>query len=469
MSEQIKVDVAVVGGGISGMISALRSAQGGKQVVVLEKTADDRYVCNSRLTAGIWHCCQMDIQSDPDKLEQTIQTITGGKARPDLARAVARDGIRAVRWMQQAGIRFIRGPYDYQSFMLSPPTITPQGRQWEGRGGDVMLRTFEEGLKKLGGGIRRGHEARRLVTTDGRVTGIAGVTHEGKDFEVEAEHVILADGGFQTNMDFMRGPVSPDPDKVFQRNARTGMGAGMRMAREIGAAVSDLRGFYGHVLSKDAFNTDKLWPYAWLDFVIAAGIGVSRDGKRIDDEGLGGVHMANAIAALDDPLSVTVIADQRIWDERGTFNILPPNPRLVEGGGTLYKADTLEALAAQAGIDAAGLAATVRDYNAAVKAKDTAALQPARSTHKFEPYPIEKGPFYAFPACAGITYTMGGVLIDDHCRVLSEVGTAIPGLYAVGCTTGGLEGGEKKGYVGGLVKSSVTGLRVAEHILGVLA
>jgi fumarate reductase flavoprotein subunit len=295
------------------------------------------------------------------------------------------------------------------------------------------------------------------------------VTHDGKEFEIAADHVVLADGGFQTSPDDLRGPVTPAPEKVFQRNARTGMGAGMRMAKEVGAAVSDLRGFYGHVLSKDAFNTDKLWPYAWLDFVAAAGIAVDRDGKRVEDEGLGGVHMANAIAALPDPLSVTVIADQKIWEERGTFNILPPNPRLVDGGGTMYKADTLEALAAQAGIAPEALVATVRDYNAAVKANAVGGLMPVRSTHKFTPYAIEKGPFYAFPACAGITYTMGGVMTDERCRVLKADGQAIPGLYAVGCTTGGLEGGEKKGYVGGLVKSSAMGLRAAEQILGVLA
>jgi fumarate reductase flavoprotein subunit len=332
-----------------------------------------------------------------------------------------------------------------------------------------MLRTFEAELNKLGGAIRRGHEARRLVTSGGQVTGVAGLTHDGKEFELAAGHVVLADGGFQTSPDDLRGPVTPAPEKIFQRNARTGMGAGMRMAKEVGAAVADLRGFYGHVLSKDAFHTDKLWPYAWLDFVQAAGLLVQRDGRRFDDEGLGGVHMANAIAALDDPLSTTVIADQKIWEERGTFNILPPNPRLVEGGGTMFKANTLEELAAQAGIDAAGLTATVCDYNAAVKAKSTASLLPPRSTHKFDPYPIEHGPFYAFPACAGITYTMGGVSIDERCRVLNAANAPIPGLYAVGCTTGGLEGGEKKGYVGGLVKSSAFGLRAAEQILGVLA
>lgn len=463
------IDVVVVGAGISGMIAAVRAAQGGKKVVALEKTNEDRYVCNSRLTAGIWHCCQMDIQTDPDRLVDIIKHVTGGAAKPELARAVAHDGIRAVRWMQQVGIRFIRGPYDYQSFMLSPPTITPQGRQWEGRGGDVMLRTFESELNKLGGTIRRGHEAKRLILNGGCVTGLAGLTHAGNAFEIAADHVVLADGGFQASADDLRGPVTPTPEKIFQRNARTGVGTGMRMAKDAGAAVSDLHGFYGHVLSRDAFNSDKLWPYAWLDFVLAAGIVVGRDGHRFDDEGLGGVYMANAIAALDDPLSATVIADQKIWDERGTFNILPPNPRLVEGGGTLYKATTLEELAARAGIDKAGLVATVETYNRAVKVGNASDLRPARSTHKFTAYAIEKGLFYAFPACAGITYTMGGVSIDERCRVLTAGGEIIPGLYAVGCTTGGLEGGQNSGYVGGLVKSSATGLRAAEQILGVLA
>jgi fumarate reductase flavoprotein subunit len=50
--------------------------------------------------------------------------------------------------------------------------------------------------------------------------------------------------------------------------------------------------------------------------------------------------------------------------------------------------------------------------------------------------------------------------------VLDTAGAPIDGLYAVGCASGGLEGGQTKGYVGGLVKSSVTGLRAAEHIVG---
>ncbi len=469
MGAELQCDVAVVGAGISGMITAIRAAQGGRRALVLEKLPDERYVCNSRLTAGIWHCCLTDVLSDPELLERRIHEVSGSTARPDLARAVARDAVRAVRWMQQLGIRFIKGPYDYQSFMLSPPTITPQGRQWEGRGGDVMLRTFEAELGKLGGRILRGYRATELLQSAGRVTGLAGEGPGGARFQISASSVVIADGGFQANDSLTRGPISPHPERVFQRNARTGVGDGLRMALAAGAGTSDLSGFYGHVLSRDAFHTDKLWPYAWLDYVLAAGVIVDGSGRRFTDEGAGGVAVANAIAASADPSDKLVIADERIWQERGTFGLLPPNPRLPQAGGTMHRADSIEALARLCGIEPATLSDEIARYNGAVKSEQLTGLSPGRSAGKFLPYPIEAAPFYAFPACAGITYTMGGILINASGQVLSPSEDVIPGLYAVGCATGGLEGGAKAGYVGGLVKSSVTALRAGEHICGELA
>ena len=127
---------------------------------------------------------------------------------------------------------------------------------------------------------------------------------------------------------------------------------------------------------------------------------------------------------------------------------------------------TLGRLAELCGLDAAVLQGTVDRYNAAVEAGTPQALQPPRSTAAGTPRPIRSAPFYAIPVCAGITYTMGGIAIDADARVLTPRGDAIAGLYAVGCCTGGLEGGPAVGYVGGLVKSGVTGLRAGEHIAG---
>ena len=78
--------------------------------------------------------------------------------------------------------------------------------------------------------------------------------------------------------------------------------------------------------------------------------------------------------------------------------------------------------------------------------------------------PIAKAPFLAIPVCAGITYTMGGIVVDGGSRVLKTDGAAIPGLYAAGSTTGGLEGGPTVGYLGGLAKAAIQGLVAAETI-----
>jgi fumarate reductase flavoprotein subunit len=78
---------------------------------------------------------------------------------------------------------------------------------------------------------------------------------------------------------------------------------------------------------------------------------------------------------------------------------------------------------------------------------------------------IMGGPYIAIPICAGITYTMGGIVVDGDGRVLRSDASPIDGLYAAGTTTAGLEGptgGGHVGYIGGLVKA-VFGLRAAEH------
>lgn len=82
----------------------------------------------------------------------------------------------------------------------------------------------------------------------------------------------------------------------------------------------------------------------------------------------------------------------------------------------------------------------------------------------FKPVAIRRPPFYAIPLCAGITYTMGGVAIDNQCRVLHNQGYPIEGLFAVGSTTSGHEGGPVAGYTGGLGKALTFGWHAGNRI-----
>jgi fumarate reductase flavoprotein subunit len=161
-----------------------------------------------------------------------------------------------------------------------------------------------------------------------------------------------------------------------------------------------------------------------------------------------------------------VICDTPIWKNAGTAAQIPPNPQLLAGGGTLHQADTIETLAAAAALAPDALAETVAIYNDAVRFNRLMTLLPERSTRSGQPQRIETPPFFAIPICAGITNTMGGIAIDGHGRVKRSDGSIIAGLYAAGGATGGLEGGGALGYVGGLIKACVFGIRVAEHAAG---
>ncbi len=460
----MRTDVVVVGGGIAGMVAANRAAELGRKVLLLERGAEPKYLCNSRYTGGTFHVCMDDIMAGHDKLLALIERMTGGFARPDLMESIARDAERSVRWLQQQGIRFIKASAAaHQGWVVAPPGRTRPGLEWEGRSGDVMLRTLEAAFLARCGQVLRGTRAMALQMQGDRCIGVRAQQATG-EISISADAVVLADGGFQGNPKLMAAHITAAPEKIRQRGAGTGLGDGLRMAQEVGAALVGLDRFYGHLLSIDALHNDQLWPYPYPDAVATAAIVVGPDGKRFADEGMGGVYLANAIAKLPDALSAVIILDDAVWQGPGKNGLVPANPHLPNVGGTFHTAGDLATLAAKAGLPADAVTATVASYNAAFAAGQLAGLTPTRTADRYKPMSLLKAPFHALPVCAGITNTMGGVAIDGDARVLRADGGPIEGLYAAGATSGGLEGGASVGYVGGLVKGAVFGLRAAEHL-----
>ena len=238
------------------------------------------------------------------------------------------------------------------------------------------------------------------------------------------------------------------------------------MALAAGACLLSGDKFYGHLLGREAFSNDALWPYPIVDPIAKACILVASSGRRFTNEGCGGVHMANVVARLDNPLDATVIFDEAIWQGIAADTGYPPcmNPAFTDTGGTVYTAYTLDKLAKSIGIDAGPLQATVSEHNSMV-ASGTG-CHPVRTRRKHAPHAITTPPFRAIKVCAGITYTLGGIAIDRDSRVIDQVQAPIPGLYAIGSATGGIKGGAQALYLGGLAKAVITGLRAAEHIAG---
>jgi fumarate reductase flavoprotein subunit len=457
-------DVVVVGGGIAGLSTANRAAQQGLKVAVLERGRGPQYLCNSRYSGGVLHIAMHNAKDPAEKLMDVIRNATSGKADPELARALATTAGRAIDWLRDEGAKYIRvGNIVWQQHVLAPPRPIVAGLDWKGRGPDVTLRQLVSNLEKRGGKLLH-LPAVSLMEKEGQCIGIeAGEGASKQQFYAKA--VVLADGGYQGNPALVREHMGIDFDRVKTRGAGTGVGDGMRMARAMGAQFSELKYFYGHMLSRDSFTNDKVWPYPQLDELGTVGIVVDDAGKRFVDEGQGGVFVANTIARLANPLSSWAILDNAIWEGPGRTARIPANPQLANAGGTIIKAATLTELAAKTGIAREPLERTVTAYNAALAGGSLAQLTPARSAQPIAPSAIGKPPYYAVPICAGMTYTFGGIFTDGDGRVMSTRGAPIDGLYAVGATTGGLEGGTNGGgYVGGLIKGVTFGMRAAEHI-----
>ena len=135
--------------------------------------------------------------------------------------------------------------------------------------------------------------------------------------------------------------------------------------------------------------------------------------------------------------------------------MMQPNFRnAIEAGGPYATADTLEALTEAMrpwGVDADQALPTLREYDAAVAAglaSELAVPKRANAHRLVEP------PFHALLVRPGITFTLGGIEVDDDLRVLDAADQPIPGLYAAGADAGGTY---DDGYMGGLVLGLVQG------------
>lgn len=125
--------------------------------------------------------------------------------------------------------------------------------------------------------------------------------------------------------------------------------------------------------------------------------------------------------------------------------------------GTLYRADGLEELAEQVGVDPAVFVQTIKDYNSYVDA----GYDPEFEKGVFD-LKVEKAPFYATPRKPAVHHTMGGLKIDTEIHVINKQGQVIQGLYAAGEVAGGLHVGNRLG--GNFLTDIFTFGRIAAEI-----
>jgi fumarate reductase flavoprotein subunit len=177
---------------------------------------------------------------DPAWVVDNIRRAMHVETDEALVATLAANARRTLAWLKQQGIRFIKGgPDGLRQNSLAPPGVRQTGLHWQGRAGDVVLRTLADALRRRGGVLTRGVEARQLLMENARCAGILA-REDGAEVRLEARAVVLADGGFQADIELMKRFISPAPERLLMRNARSGRGSGLRMAEAVGEKLAGM-------------------------------------------------------------------------------------------------------------------------------------------------------------------------------------------------------------------------------------
>jgi 3-oxosteroid 1-dehydrogenase len=351
---------------------------------------------------------------------------------------------------------------------------TATGSKVVGSGGALQGRILQIALK-AGVDIWVNAAMSGFIVEDGRVVGLR-VVRDGRELSVAAPNgVLMGTGGFARNLE-MRQKLLPQPTSTEWTKANPGdTGEGIEMMVEAGAGVGGLDQAWWIPTSIPP-NADPIHNVA--DLAKPHGILVDAAGARFADEGASYMEIGKRM--YDRHPTASTVPSWYVMDARHRNNYpwfrTPPgvNPPEWLSSGWMKRANTLEELAQQCGVDPAGLKATAERFTGFAKAGKDLDYRRGESAYaryfgdpKVKPNPclggIEQAPFYAIPIWPGDGSTMGGVLIDEHARVLRPDGAPIEGLYATGNAAASLVGPNYAGAGYAIGSSCVFGYIAAQH------
>ena len=396
--------VVVCGGGFSGMSAAVTALEAGAEVTLIEKAP---YLGGTTLHSGgtVWTFIEYD------KIREHIPA--GDAALQWLVHENIGDG-RA--WLQTLGVKF-----DDIGQMLH----LGHGYVMDPAGAIGLL---AERFKALGGKMHLETGLHSLVMREGVVTGVKAL-HDGIVREIPAGAVVIATGGFQGNTELLARYVLRDPDNVMLRANYWSTGDGFIAATEAGAATSPgLDTFYGHALAAPPARVTNMHFREAAQHHGRLCVAINMEGERFADEteSTGEEVLNQRLARQPGGLGFYVMDDdhmeQMSMQGRGAL-IRVILERSKKIGAVVVEGDTLEALChamAQHGVPEARALATLKNFNAALENGRADELKPSRIGNR---KPLKKAPFRAIHVKAGITFTMGGLAVDDRARVLWRSGT----------------------------------------------
>lgn len=457
-------DLVVCGGG-TGLVTAIKAAQLGKKVILLEKAK--RCGGNTDIAHGFFPIyskmhAEQGIEDVREEAVQVMYDRAGGVIGKDIMHTAIYGCSEFFDWLldfpktrevytvEKLGEKREAGPVygpavtHFVNRIENTRSLDPSiGPGWAGT---FVKQTMLDAIpqQKLDVEILLEHEAKHLITDEsGRITGVIALD-PGGETEIHCKAVVLATGGFGSSDEKLQRYANFfDVDRPVTRfSVPSDTGDAIDMLQELGVEPDPNRLFV-------SFFGPAHHPYSYSLYRLIeepTNLSVDLNGVRWQDES-GGLFMGRINIAGHPKECTWNIFSQANVD--GIFRKFLLDPSLSDeidcyrhyqedlDRETTYKvpavvkADTIEELAEKLGMDAAVLTHTISEYNRFCRQKKD---EQFGKDPKFL-IPRDAGPFYAVYAQRFSEAAMGGLMVNADCQVLRNDGTPIPGLYGVGDAT----------------------------------
>jgi tricarballylate dehydrogenase len=460
-------DVIVIGAGNAALSASVSATENGAdKVLVLEKAPRAMRGGNTHWSGGVLRFAFDDpheiapllpgVENDYEdffagvspypkaRYLADLQRVTSGRTDPELSNILVSNSKDTVFWMNKNGVK-MEPAIGVAGVKRGNVVVWPPG---------LIVRAAHEGVglstswfataESVGVEIRYESAAIELMVDQrGRVIGVKVRDNDGIR-EITAKAVVLGCGGFEANVQMRTQHIGELVGAAKVRGTPHNQGDGLRMALAIGALPwGQWSGCHATPISAD---WGEFAPRALTDrsnrLSYLYGVMLNRQGVRFVDEG----EDTNLYTYAKFGRAILAQPGAKAWQifDQKVVHLLEPRYSTSKP----LTADTLEELVEQLDIDDKAQAVrTLHAFNSAARNAD-GGYDPSRkdgmSTRGLTPektnwgIKLDSPPFHAYSATGGITFTFGGVKVNEKTQVMGTDWRPLKGLYACGEMIGGL-------------------------------
>ncbi len=448
------IAVVIIGGGACGLTAALAARDAGAETLVIERDSTPRGT--TAMSTGL-----IPAAGTPDQAAAGITDSPELLAADILAKAKGGDWavVEALATQSAENIAWLRNrhavPLALVPGFLYPGHSVMRMMGTPNRTGEELMAALLAAATAAGADILTDATVTDLVAdAENRITHVVVARPDGAVETIGCDALILACSGFAGNAAMVARHI-PEISGAIVHGHPGNKGDAIAWGTTLGAATADMDAYQGHGGLAWGHAIPILWP-----LIMEGGFQVNRAGHRFANEALGYSEQAARIIAQSQSQAFS------IFDERlHTLMLGFDDYRDALAAGAILTAATIPELATKTGLPEPALAETL----AAVHTM-TLGTKPCPFGRDFTGKPPLAPPYSAARVTGALFHTQGGLIVDEHARVLRSDGSALPNLFAGGGAARGISGAGAAGYIAGNGLLTATGFgRIAGHTAAALS